>query len=94
MNYLEERIIHHPKTYIMGSKAEISFFAVEEKIFIETTNFFDNISLNKDYSNIDEVLERFADRDYVRRMVEDTYEYVLGNHTHHHRVADIWRDVS
>jgi hypothetical protein len=52
------------------------------------------ISLNRDYSNFDEVLERFADRDYVRTMVGDTYEYVLDNHTHQHRVSDIWKEVS
>jgi hypothetical protein len=52
------------------------------------------ISLNKDYSNMDEVLERFADRDYVRTMVGDTYEYVLDNHTHQHRVSYIWKEVS
>jgi hypothetical protein len=52
------------------------------------------IPLNKDYSNVDEVLERFADRDYVRRMVGDTYEYVVDNHTHEHRVLNVWREVS
>jgi hypothetical protein len=52
------------------------------------------ISLNKNYSNFDEVLERFTDRDYVRRMVGDTYEYVLENHTHEHRVLNVWKEVS
>jgi len=52
------------------------------------------ISLNKDYSNVDQVLEKFGDEDFVRRMVENTYEYVLDNHTHGHRVLDVWKEVS
>jgi hypothetical protein len=52
------------------------------------------ISMSRDYSNFDEVLERFADRDYVRTMVGDTYEYVLENHTHEHRVLKVWEELS
>ena len=52
------------------------------------------ISLDKNYSNFDEVMERFADRDYVRKMVGDTYEYALENHTHGHRVLNVWEEVS
>jgi len=52
------------------------------------------ISLNKDYSNVDQVLERFGDEDFVGRMVENTYEYFVDNHTHEHRVLNVWKEVS
>ena len=52
------------------------------------------ISIKKDYSNFDEVLERFKDENSTRRMVEDTYEYVLANHTYERRVLDVWKEVS
>ena len=52
------------------------------------------ISLKKDYSNMDEVLEKFGDQDFVMGILENTYEYVLENHTYQHRVLEIWRAVS
>jgi hypothetical protein len=52
------------------------------------------ISLKKDYSNVDDVLEAFADQDFVRKMVEETYEYVLDGHTHQRRVLVVWKAVS
>jgi hypothetical protein len=52
------------------------------------------ISLNKDYSNVDQVLERFGDEDFVKRMTENAYEYVQDNHTHEHRVLNVWKEVS
>jgi len=52
------------------------------------------ISLRKDYSNIDDVIERFNDKSYVQKMVDDTYEYVLENHTLGNRIHEIWKAVS
>jgi hypothetical protein len=52
------------------------------------------IPLKKDYSNVDDVLEAFADQDFVRKMVEETYEYVMDGHTHRQRVLDVWKAVS
>lgn len=49
------------------------------------------IAVNKDLGNIDEVLERFRDDDYRTRMVEDTLDYVLTEHTYAHRVAGLLR---
>lgn len=50
--------------------------------------------LKKDYSNIDDVMERFIDRDFVEKMAKNTYEYVRERHTYRHRVLDVWREVS
>lgn len=52
------------------------------------------IALKKDYSNIDEVLEKFRDQEFVKGMVENTYEYVMENHTFKHRMSDVWESVS
>jgi hypothetical protein len=52
------------------------------------------ISLNKDYSNMDEVLEKFGDQDFLKEMAKNTYEYVLDNHTHEQRVLYVWKEVS
>lgn len=35
------------------------------------------ISLKKDYSNIDEVMQKFRDDDYCRRMVDSAYEVAM-----------------
>jgi Glycosyl transferases group 1 len=47
------------------------------------------ISIKKDFSNIDEVLERFRDESYRMRMVDQTYEYVLAEHTYARRVEEL-----
>jgi hypothetical protein len=52
------------------------------------------ISLRKDYSNINDVIKRFNDKSYVQKMVDDTYEYVIGNHTLANRIYDVWKMVS
>ena len=52
------------------------------------------LALKKDYSNINDVVVRFKDRSYVQKMVDDTYEYVMSNHTYYHRVLDVWKEVS
>lgn len=47
------------------------------------------ISLNRDYSNIDDVLRRFRDVTYRNKMVDGTYEYVMDSHTYRNRIQDI-----
>lgn len=44
------------------------------------------IALKRDFSNIQDVLERFKDVTYRQNMVDRTYEYVLDCHTHKHRI--------
>ncbi len=52
------------------------------------------IALRKDFGNIDEALERFRDDDYRRRMVEETYDYVMTQHTYAHRVEHLLKTVT
>lgn len=47
------------------------------------------IALNQDFSNIDDVLERFFDESYRTKLVDSTYEYVMDAHTHQHRIKQI-----
>ena len=47
------------------------------------------ISIKKDFSNLDDVLMRFMDPGYRDRMVRQTYEYVLNQHTYKHRVGSL-----
>jgi hypothetical protein len=52
------------------------------------------IAVKKDFSNIDSALEKFSDTAYIKKMIDDTYEYVMENHTYSHRVMDVWREIS
>ncbi len=52
------------------------------------------IRLKKDYSNVQDVVERLKDRGYVQKLVNSTYEYAMESHTHSHRVSDVWKAVS
>ncbi|WP_155801858.1 CgeB family protein [Magnetospirillum molischianum] len=45
------------------------------------------IVLNRDFSNIEDVLVRFNDISACQRMVNDVREYALSSHTHSHRMA-------
>jgi hypothetical protein len=47
------------------------------------------IALEPDFSNIDEVLRRFADLAERRRIVEAAYALVLDRHTYAHRMREI-----
>lgn len=47
------------------------------------------IAIKKDFSNIDEVIARYRDADYRNRMVEETYDYVMSEHTYRHRVEHL-----
>jgi len=44
------------------------------------------VAINKNLTNIDEAIERFRDEAYRTRMVEETYDYVLSQHTYAHRI--------
>jgi len=52
------------------------------------------IAIKKDFSNIDEAIARFRDASYRTRMVEDTFDYVLSQHTYRHRVEHMLRIVT
>ena len=52
------------------------------------------ISVKKDLSNIEDVIQRFKDNSYRRSMVERTYEYVMDSHTYRHRVDTLLRPIS
>ena len=47
------------------------------------------ISLNRDFSNLEDVLERINDVSYMGKMVNETYEYVIDSHTHNHRIKKL-----
>ena len=44
------------------------------------------ITLQRDFSNIQEVVDRFIDPGYWRRMVDEAYESVMDQHTYPHRL--------
>lgn len=52
------------------------------------------IALDNDLGNIDEALLRFRDAPYREQMAEETYEYVMAEHTYAHRVADLLKAVT
>jgi hypothetical protein len=52
------------------------------------------ISLKRDYSNIDDVMERFRDKDLVRRITDEAYKYTMDCHTYEHRVRNVWNEIS
>lgn len=51
------------------------------------------LSLAKDFSNIADVLTRFRDKSYCARMVDETYDYVLSEHTHAHRLRELRKQL-
>jgi hypothetical protein len=51
------------------------------------------IRVNKDLSNVDEVIRRFKDEAYRAGMVERTYEYVMDQHTYRHRIQALIRTL-
>lgn len=51
------------------------------------------IAVRKDLSNVDDALRRLHDEDFRREMVTRTYEYVRENHTYHHRVDRLVREL-
>lgn len=47
------------------------------------------IELDRDFANIDQVLDRCRDRTYCQKMVDDAYEDLMTSHTYSHRMADL-----
>ncbi|MCC6146930.1 MAG: glycosyltransferase [Anaerolineaceae bacterium] len=47
------------------------------------------IKINKDKSNIEDVIRRLRDEEYRRQIVERAYEHILQNHTYAHRVLKL-----
>jgi hypothetical protein len=47
------------------------------------------LSLKKDFSNIEDVVERFKDEQYRVAMVRRTHEFALSAHTYQHRVRSL-----
>lgn len=50
------------------------------------------IALERDFSNIDSVMEHFQDFSYRQTMVNHTYGYIMAEHTYKNRIDDI-RDL-
>lgn len=49
------------------------------------------IAVKKDLSNIEEAIEEFRDETFRSRMADETYEYVMSQHTYAHRVESLLR---
>ena len=47
------------------------------------------IPLAKDFSNLDEALKKFRDLSFCRKMVDQTYDYIMSAYTSDHRVAQL-----
>ncbi len=52
------------------------------------------LALNRDYSNIDDVLARFRDDSHRLEIVRTTREHILSAHTHAHRITRLIEAVS
>lgn len=52
------------------------------------------IPVRKDMSDIDDAIRKFKDKDLRERMVRETYEYVMEQHTYHHRVKALLNRLS
>jgi len=51
------------------------------------------ISINKDFSNLESVYDRFIDFEYRKKMTDLTYEYVMDSHTHFHRISSLFNVI-
>jgi len=51
------------------------------------------ISINKDFSNIKDSIDRFKDDTYRNKIVNDAYEYVINSHTHKHRIEYLMKNM-
>ena len=52
------------------------------------------LSLKKDYSNIDEILEKLKDVKLIEQIANDSYEFILENHTYEKRINHILASVT
>ncbi|MGI6454045.1 MAG: glycosyltransferase family protein [bacterium] len=51
------------------------------------------ISVKRDFSDIADAIAQFKDADYRNQIVQTAYQYVLENHTYHHRVKSILKEI-
>lgn len=51
------------------------------------------ISVKKDFSNLEDAIERFKDDTFRQRIVDQAFEYVMAEHTYAHRVASLLRQM-
>jgi hypothetical protein len=51
------------------------------------------ISVNKGFTNIEDVIRRFKNKAYRSTMVNHTYEYIMDGHTYMHRVKTLIKAV-
>ena len=47
------------------------------------------LAVEPDYSNLDEVLRRFADEKLREQVCDTALDYVLDAHTHQHRMSEL-----
>lgn len=47
------------------------------------------IELDRDFSNIDEVLDQCTDLSFCQNMVDDAFDDLMASHTYAHRMADL-----
>lgn len=51
------------------------------------------LELKKDFSNINEVIEKMKNPIHIKEIVDNAYEYVINNHTHKHRIKYLFSEV-
>jgi len=51
------------------------------------------IELKKDFSNIDEVMDKIKDDKLRKEITDRAYEYVINNHTHNHRIEYLLKNL-
>ncbi len=51
------------------------------------------IELKKDFSNIDEVIEKMKDDKIRKQIVDRAYDYVINNHTYKHRIEYLIKEI-
>ncbi|MGK5090837.1 glycosyltransferase [Deltaproteobacteria bacterium TL4] len=52
------------------------------------------IALRLDFSNVDEVLEKFMDESYRQKIVDQAYEAIMDQHTYSCRVQSIYQELT
>ncbi len=72
----------------IGTKTvQILFEGKYNNILIPDEHF---IALKKDFSNFEEVIIKFKDENYARKIADNAYEFVLNNHTYKNRLDEIY----
>lgn len=51
------------------------------------------IEIKADFSNLDEVIEKYKDLSYRSKLCHDTYEYILDCHTYEKRVQTLYSEI-